>query len=325
MTRYTPPPPLPFAAHQGGRAAPLPSSRKTPAEQTPAPQPKPEPVRVVVPECTDDAPDVITVLTGHATVDDIAAAAARFRRAAQIAADNAERGQTEAQKLLEAAKAEVERIIAKAEAEARPLTEAATAEVKRAAQLSDRFRLLQRAAEVAASAEKAQSAFQAMRDERDQLAAKHAELGQRRSALGTERRGLEVQLATARDAGDLDTMTSIKARLAAIEDLTGTLAGQQAPLQQRMAEIGDGTETFTTHPVLKKLPPLAEARRRAGMSRSDVSRVLDEAFPDRPEAVAAAERQRQADREQYDIEQYYARQAEQARQAPQRRQVALGG
>jgi chromosome segregation ATPase len=318
-----PPPPLPITPHYTGRAAPLRSAPKTPPAQSPAPQPKPGPVQVLIPACEDDSPDVTTPLTDNATAEDIAAAVGRFRRGAQLAADRAEHGQAEAQKVLEAAQAEVEKIIARAEAEARPLTDKASGDAKRAAQLIERSRLLNRAAQAAVTAERAQADFRALKDERDQLAEKHAELGQRRTALGAERRGLEAQLAAARETGDLDAITTVKARLAAIEDLDGTLQAQQAPMQQRMAELGTGEETFSTHPALKRLPPLASARDHASNRRSEVFGPLNDAFPERPEAVAAAERQRRREQEAYEIGQYYVRQAERAKQTRQQ-QVILG-
>ncbi|HEX3962399.1 MAG TPA: hypothetical protein VHZ03_38190 [Trebonia sp.] len=322
MTRYTPPPLLPSAPHQGGRAAPLPSVPKTPSAP-PAPQPKAEqPAAVVIPDCEDDNPDVTTVLTNDASVDDIAAAAGRFRRAAQLAAGNAERGQAEANDVLEQARAEAARIIAEAEAKACPLTETATAGAKRAAQLAERSARLRKAAQVAVTAEKAQAAFQALKDERDELGAKHAELGQRRTVLGTERRDLETRLAAAREAGDLDTMTTVKARVAAIEDLNAALQARQAPMQQKMAELGTGDENFSTHPALKTLPPLAKARDEASRRRTEASHALNTAMPDRPEAVAAAELQRQAE---YDSYASRARDREAASRAPARRQVILGG
>lgn len=318
MTNY--PPRLPLAPHMMGRAAPVPSAPKAPAAQ-PVPQPKAQAPQVVIPVDDSDDPDVTTVLTDDATAEDIAAAAGRFRRAAQLAADAAERGQDDASGILEAAQAEAEKIIAAAKAKAQPLTDAAAAEAKRAADLTERFGHLRRGAELAVIAENARVAYQAMKDERDELATKHAGLAERRNVLGSERRDLEAQLSTARDAGDLDTMTTIKTRLAAIEDLDSTLQAQQAPLQQRMAELGTGDENFTTHPLLKTLPPLVKARDEASRRRGPVAGALNLAFPDRPEAVAAAERQREAEYARFDRE---ARDREAAARPSGQRRVVVG-
>ncbi|HZR53631.1 MAG TPA: hypothetical protein VFB06_29505 [Streptosporangiaceae bacterium] len=228
--------------------------------------------------------DPVAPLTGAVTADDITAAAEAHRRAAEGRQEDAERDQIEAEELLAAARAHAERIVGEAEAAARPLAEAAALARREAAALAERARQLGSAAALAVKAEAQQAAVRALEDERDELAAKAAGLASRLAELDTERRAAETELTAAREEADLERMTSLRNRIGSIGDLAGTLRAQRAPLLARLDAIGDG-EMSPIWP--QKL--LAEARRVAD-SRS-VRDALNQAFPDRPEAVRDRERE----------------------------------
>jgi hypothetical protein len=259
-------------------------------------------------------------LTDAATADDITAAADRDRKAAAAARERAGQDSAEAEQLLEEARREAAAIIAAAEELAHPLTTSAAAGMKQAELLAGRAQQLGKAAALASKAEASEARAQALRDERDELAAAQSEIGRRIAPLAAERRDLEARLAAATESADLDLMTSLRGRLDSVHALTDALRAQQAPLLARLAGIGVGDETFSTHPLLQQLPPLAEARRLAGMDRRAVREALNNAFPDRPEAVADAGRLHEHLVAEARAEQLAA---ERARQAPRRQQVYL--
>lgn len=257
-----------------------------------------------------------TPLADAATAADITAAAERDRQAAAAAAGRGDLARSEAEALMARAREDAARIIAEAEAAARPLTKAADAADNEAAALAGRAHRLDRAAGFAAQAGASAARVKTLEAERDDLAAKHADLGGRLAELAAERRGKEAALATARDDADLDLITALRTRLDAIADLEGTLRARQAQLTARLDAIGDGEMS----PIWPQRE-LAEARRVAGMDRRQVRAMLNDAWPERPEAVADAARQHEQLLEYAASEQ---RAAERARQAPRRRQTFLG-
>lgn len=284
----TTPLPAPLTGHRSGYA----SSPPAPAPKAPATPAPPQPARpaVVIPDNADADPDTATALTEDASADDVAAAVARFRRAAGLARHRAERDQAGADRILEAARTEAARIMGDAEAAVQPLARSAATAGHAAGALGERARLLHRAAEAAVTAGQAEALRAALEDEHERLTARAAELGKRRGDLAAQQRALEAELAAAREAGDLDAMGPLRTRAGSVADLDADLKAQQAPVQERLAEIGTGDETFESHPLL---PPLAEARRQAAMRRSAVEQALDAVWPDRPHAVAAAGRAEQ--------------------------------
>lgn len=259
--------------------------------------------------------DTTTPLTDAATVADITAAAEHRRRAAAAAAERGDRDRAEAETLMARAREEAARIIGEAEASARPLTNAADVAEREAAALAGRAQRLDRAAGFAAQAEASAARVSALEAERDDLAAKQADLGRRLAELAAERRGKETDLAAARDNGDLDLITTLRTRLDAIADLEGTLQARQARLAVRLGAIGDG-EVGPVWPQKE----LAEAPRVAGIDQRRVRASLNEAQPERQEAVADAASQHQQLLDHLAAERGAA---ERARQAPPRRQTFL--
>ena len=289
---------LPLTRHSSGRAAPLPE----PAAEAPPAPPVPEtrePARVVIPVDDSDDPDVVTVLTGEPAAEDIAAAAGRHRRAAALATGRAERDRAEAEQLLEDARTEAARIIAAAEAEARPLVSSAGDAEKEAAALAERAKRLTNTATAAVNAEAARDHLQALQDERAELAAKHAEIGERLAGLATDRLRAEADLAEAREDADLERMTVLRNRVDSIDSLAADLRGKQAPMAARLAVLGTGAETADNHPL--PLPLIAQARGAAGNGRRSVREGLNYAWPERPEAVADARLARLRELEAYEF------------------------
>lgn len=321
-------PTLPLTGHVSGRASSLPAPPpKAPAVPQPQPQP-PEPARVavVIPADGSADPDTVTPLPDDATAEQVAAAVARFRRAADLAAQRAERDQAEGEQILEAARAEAARITGEAEAAVQPLARSAAIAGQAAAALGERARLLHRAAEAAVTAGQAEATVRALEDEREQLADRGTELRTARAEYAAQLRALEADHAAAREAGNLDGMTAARNRADSLRDLGAALEAQQETVRARLAEIGTGEETFASHGHLKALPPLAEARRQAAMRRHAVAEALHAAYPDSPQAVAAAERHRRAERDRYDAERAAADRAaaERARRDQQGARLSAG-
>jgi hypothetical protein len=318
MTRYTPPPPLPLNSY--GRA---PSAPKAPAVQPPVPQPKAEPVRVVVPECTDDAPDVTTVLTDNATTKQIAATAGRFRRAAELARERSDRDQAEATRIIDQARAEAARILGEAEAAARVLTESVRKARSEAGKLDATMRTLTAAAQRAADADAAAVRAQSLIGELNGLARDGQALEDKLAKLAAQRAEAVEKLAAARDSADLDAMGALKARISSADEASAPVRTARDAVLARANEIGTGNP-----PESGKQPrELTAALQLAERCRRDVRRILNEAYPDRPEAVLASASEElrltlTANLERIG-EEYQAQQAEQKRpQQPGRRVIA---
>jgi hypothetical protein len=159
----------------------------------------------------------------------------------------------------------------------------------------------------------AEAHVRALEAERDELAEKLADIAARLAPLQAERRELEGQLASATEAADLDAMTALRNRIDSIRAAEAALTGQAAQARTRLDAIGDGQPT---HAGAEK--ELAAAR-RAG-HRGTAREALNWALPDRPEAVAAKERdhRRELDRlrsERYAEERHAAEIAKAGRQA----------
>jgi vacuolar-type H+-ATPase subunit I/STV1 len=259
--------------------------------------------------------DLTTPLADDATADEFAAAAERHRQAETQVREHAAHDQAEAEEILAAAKAEAARIMAEAEASAGVLAKSAKQATYAAGELDNRARSLDIAASKASDAEEAEARAAALEEERDELAAAAEGIDRRLGELARERQQLEAELAAATDSADLDVMTNLRNRLGSIADVVRLLTGRRDAARARLKAIGDGTETFGTHPALQALPPLAEERRQADMARSGVIEVLDQVWPDSPQAVhrAAAKELRLT------IEAQRQRIAEEAAASPQQR------
>ena len=229
----------------------------------------------------DDAPEPdLSPLTGPVTSDDITASADDHGRAAAMAMAQAAHDRTEAEEIFAAAQERIAQIAAEAEARMRPLADSAAASEKAAGQLGERARILRSGAAAAAQAEQEQARADALEAERDKLAERAADLAARLAGLSAERAALDGDLSGARDRGDLDAMTSLRGRIAALDDLAASLGAQRASALARVDAIGNGEQS----PIWPQ-KPWAEARRIAGMHSTSARRALNHAFPGRSEAA----------------------------------------
>jgi hypothetical protein len=115
----------------------------------------------------------------------------------------------------------------------------------------------------------------ALAHEHQELTGRLAELDGRLAELDAEQRDLETRLGSAREAGDVDSITTLRARSAAVREAREVLAGQRSIAQARMAALGTDEGTGELFDVLN-------AVRR---DMADARKAINLAFPGRPEAV----------------------------------------
>ena len=211
--------------------------------------------------------------------DDLAAAAEQMRREAGEARERAARDRARAQNLVSAARAAAAKIIAEAGAEARTLIAGGPDAERAAAALEERARLLTAAAERKAQGEAALQRASALVEEREGIIAQVADLDRQAGQCTAERHGTEAKLTEAREAGDLDMMTSLRNRISSADDLVADLTRRRAAVQARLDQIGDGTVNLPGE--------LDRAIRDARGNLSAAEKALNTAYPGRPEAVAA--------------------------------------
>lgn len=223
--------------------------------------------------------------------------------------------------MLADARREVARIMTEAEGLAGVLSESADQAARQADALADRARSLCNAAAEAAQADEAEAAADALGAERGQLAATVTELNDRITVLGAEREQLAVRMDSARESGDLDGLAALRSRDSAAADIAASLTAQREAALARLDAIGDGSETFSSRPLLKVLPPLAKAVQDAEQHRRGARQGLHLAFPDTPAAIAARAREYELALERAADEQRTA-EAARARQAQPRQIVA---
>ncbi len=84
-----------------------------------------------------------------------------------------------------------------------------------------------------------------------------------------------VQLAAARERGDIEAVTELRGRLAAVDEITSVLQDQREAARVRLAAVGDadGAGEF------------AAAATGWQALQGELRTVLNRAFPERPEAV----------------------------------------
>ena len=247
----------------------------------------------------------------EATAETIGAAAAKMAAEAQAAAESAAEDRAAAEAILDDARERIAEITREAGARMAPLTASADAAERKSGQLAGTVQTLRRAADYAVKAEASAAAARALEEERAGLAATLAGLGGRLAELAAERGQAAAQLEAATQSADLDDMTERRNRIGSIDDLAAALTAQQAPLQARLEAIGDGSFS-----PLWPQKELYEAQKVAGWHRRTVREVLNDAFPDRPEAVAAAKGAAQQRRDLALSEAIAAERAEKARRAP---------
>lgn len=219
----------------------------------------------------------LTPLGDDATSGDIAAAAERHNSAAAAARARAGHGRYEAEKILTAARNEAARIMAAAEAQAGPLTADATEAEEHAKVLEEQGRRLTRGASYMAKAEKQEALIRDLRAERQQLGGRAAAAAEQLKRLAARRRELESQLGAATGADDL--AVDLADQVARVAEAERQVTAERTAALKRFNEIG--AEDWPHFPK----PPLAEAVSLAYGPRRTAAEILDEVWPDRPEAV----------------------------------------
>jgi hypothetical protein len=206
--------------------------------------------------------------------DNLAAAAEDCSRLAAESRERASRIRDDAQNRLAAAEQEAARLVSEGRADLLASGAEATAADGEAAGLEARARSLAVAGAERASAEQADQRVHDLEAERARLGAAAAEAAARLGQLDAERRDAEGQLAAARARGDVEAIAAARGRIGGIDD-PAWLEAQQAAAQDRLAAIGDGGD----------IGDLAEARGTASRHHQAVRVILNDLWPDRPEAV----------------------------------------
>lgn len=188
----------------------------------------------------------------------------------------AHQARAEAGTLVEAARAQAARLVADAEAQARQLDAEACAADRQAAALEETAGRWAAVDELGGRAREADERALLLAAEAEDVTAQDEALARRVAELGEEREETTRRLAAAREAGDVDQVGSLRARLAAVDEVAGVLAGQRGPLQARLQAIGtaDG------------IGELAGELKTAARLRGEQRRLLNELQPDRIEALA---------------------------------------
>lgn len=181
----------------------------------------------------------------------------------------------EADVTVSAARAQAERLVADAEQHARKLTADANAAEKEAARLDERAGYLAHAEALRGEIPGAEEDIVRLATEADGLREQADGLGRRLAELGEQREQTGVQLATARERGDVEAVTELRGRLAAVDEVVAVLQGQQQAAQDRLTAVGDADGTGE----------LGAAARRWQRLQADLRAVLNWLDPNRPEAV----------------------------------------
>ena len=207
---------------------------------------------------------------------DLAAAAEQIRNEAADVRARASGHRADASARVTEAREEAARLIASAEAETRSLAAEAASADHEAEKLEEHAGYLAEAASQKAQGEEVLQRASALVEERDSLTARIGELAARLGQLSQERQELTGQLAAATGDADIDAITSLQARVTSIDTASSALTGQRKTAQDRADAIGDGRDRGELHNAIRA------ASQHAGVAR----KMLNRAFPGRPEALA---------------------------------------
>jgi chromosome segregation ATPase len=217
-----------------------------------------------------DAPEV------PAVPDGLAAEIERLRTEAQQIREQAAQDRTGAQERVTTAREQAAALIKAEETAAHSAAQEAAAAERRAGKLDETVGFVAEAVARQAAAEEAADLASTLVAEQEDLGARIEGLDVRLTRLGEEQQEVTSQLEASRQAGDVDAITSLRARLAAIGDAHTALSGQRETAQQRLDAIDDGQDRGELHDAL-----------RAGKRHTATARnLLNLAYPDRAEAVA---------------------------------------
>ncbi|WP_042427417.1 hypothetical protein [Streptacidiphilus anmyonensis] len=195
--------------------------------------------------------------------------------------DRAVQLRTEREAVLSAAQAEADRLRAEADrvlqeagSKAGKLsTEAANTE-RSAEPLEERAFAVQAAEQLADVIPAAEAHVVALYQELETLGETISGLQERIDQRGIEREEIGIELAKARDAGDVDQVVAARNRLSAVDEVTQALDGQKRVADARVVEIG----------TTEMDGQLAKAAKRVLALQGEQRRVLNWIDPTRPEA-----------------------------------------
>lgn len=220
-------------------------------------------------------PGIPEYLPDSAPSADMTATAEAMRAAATEGRDFAARNRGQAHELMEAARAEVARIMNTAEAEAHGLGTAADRREREAHDLTARSEWLHMAAGVQDQAAAADAKAAGLEAELEQLGAELAETSGKLAQVLAKREEAAGKLAAAELKADTKRATSARASLNGVDGTLARLNGRHDDITARIAAIGDANGGL-----------LADALRAAHGHHSHVHRILNDVWPDRPEARA---------------------------------------
>ena len=175
---------------------------------------------------------------------------------------------------------EIQRQVAALQAQAKAVSSAAgaerTAKEHRVSDLEERARLNSHAGQLRDQAEEAGQRAAELDAERERLEQKIEGFDGRLAELQAEGQQVAAELAAARDAADLDAMTSLRNRADSIADLVLTFDGLREAAQHRAGQVGDGTASVPGE--------LSDAREAGSVARGALREALNRLDPERPEA-----------------------------------------
>lgn len=182
---------------------------------------------------------------------------------------------SEAQSMVTTA-GELEARAARLRRDAQTLANATLGEDRKAADLDARARSAAIAAQREAQAAEADRVAEALRAERDHLIEQIGQVEERRDQFRAEQAEAGRQLATAGRRADVDGITAARGRAASLAEVLADLGRQVAGPQARVRAIGDGQDDGGE---------LAATLAAAARHRREARQAMNNAHPDRPEAV----------------------------------------
>lgn len=207
----------------------------------------------------------------HAQAEQIRAQAAQLRAEGQ---DVLAQAQAEADRL----RAEADRVLVEGRNKSARLNGEASNVERSAEPIQQRAMLLQAAEELVTAIPAAEQRVVTLYSEAESLGEQIESLATRLDKLGEDREEIAVELAKARQVGDVDGVVTARTRMQAVDEVVTELTGQQRAAQERVIAIGapdDGAELGKAAELVVRM----HAQQRA---------VLNQLDPTRPEAVADA-------------------------------------
>lgn len=208
--------------------------------------------------------------------EDIAAeTAASVREDAAQHRARATAARAEAEALLQAATEQAERLVAEARTRAGQLNQDAARADHAAGPLEERATYLHHADQLREQIPDAAQAVTLLVEEADRLAGQIDGLSARLGELGDDRESVGMQLATAAEGGDVDAVTALRTRMAALDEVVAALSRQQQTAEERLLAIGDDESGGE----------YARATQALAGLRAQLRRAMNWLDPARPEAV----------------------------------------